>query len=228
MTDVDQVPDTIGRRERLIRARERAGFDSARAAAVRHGWPESTYRAHESGMRNFGLEDAERYGAAFGVPGRWIWEGGPEPHRELKHLPNVEPRRHIVTSPTRRLKVLGRAGASESGWLIMTSQTVDTVPCPPDLEDVPDAYAVFIVGDSMEPRFSAGEVVYVHPHRPYRRGHYVLVQIESANSHPHGFVKQFVTLTPTTLCVRQLNPDEEIEFPRKHVVSIHRIVGSSF
>lgn len=53
---------------RLRAARFKAGFRSARAAALKHGWPEGTYRNHESGTRAISDEDAKQYCQAFGVP----------------------------------------------------------------------------------------------------------------------------------------------------------------
>ena len=46
---------------RLSAARKDAGFRSAREAALENGWAESSYRAHESGTRTIGFDDAERY-----------------------------------------------------------------------------------------------------------------------------------------------------------------------
>lgn len=57
--------------ERLRRARMTAGYRSAREAALANHWPESSYRAHESGTRTIGQDDAERYTRRFralGVP----------------------------------------------------------------------------------------------------------------------------------------------------------------
>lgn len=51
--------------QRLKRARIEARFRSARAAALEFNWPESSYRAHESGTRTIGLDDAERYAKRF-------------------------------------------------------------------------------------------------------------------------------------------------------------------
>ncbi|GJD52389.1 hypothetical protein OPKNFCMD_5154 [Methylobacterium crusticola] len=51
--------------ERLRQARIAAGYRSARDAALRNAWPESTYRAHEAGTRTIGQDDAERYAARF-------------------------------------------------------------------------------------------------------------------------------------------------------------------
>lgn len=66
---IDPIRKAQGRR--LASARKQAGFSSARAAALENGWKESTYRAHESGTRTIGMDDASRYAKKFrslGVP----------------------------------------------------------------------------------------------------------------------------------------------------------------
>jgi hypothetical protein len=52
----------------LKAARIAAGYRSGRAAALAHGWAESTYKAHESAIRSVSPEDAARYEKAFGIP----------------------------------------------------------------------------------------------------------------------------------------------------------------
>ena len=54
---------------RLSKAREAAGWRSARAAALDNGWPESSYRAHEAGARTIGQDDAERYARRYRAEG---------------------------------------------------------------------------------------------------------------------------------------------------------------
>lgn len=60
------------RAERLRKARERAGFESAAEAARRFGWGEAAYRHHENGTRSFGADAAKRYGRAFKVKAGWL------------------------------------------------------------------------------------------------------------------------------------------------------------
>lgn len=50
----------------LKAARLRAGFRSARAAAIANNWPEGTYRAHETGTRSINMATLRRYEDAFG------------------------------------------------------------------------------------------------------------------------------------------------------------------
>lgn len=55
--------------ERLRAARLTAGFRSAREAALSNNWPESTVRAHESGTRTIGQDDAEKYARRYRLSG---------------------------------------------------------------------------------------------------------------------------------------------------------------
>lgn len=81
MTDDDKIRLAQGSRLRTVRLA--AGFPSARSAALAAGWPESTYRAHESGTRTISPRDAARYvtwfrhaGAKDGkFTGRWVIYG---------------------------------------------------------------------------------------------------------------------------------------------------------
>lgn len=65
----------IDKHHRLRRARIDAGFESATAAAEKFGWKPPTYSGHENGSRGFKLDDAAKYGAAFGVTPQWLLFG---------------------------------------------------------------------------------------------------------------------------------------------------------
>ncbi len=222
---------------RLRQARKNAGFKGAKSAADHFGWPESSYRAHEKAgedtpsARNYGLDDAEKYGEAFGVNPRWLWNGedeGPST-RAAQALPNAAMRTSAPFISAKRIPIYGHAVAGKDGRFAMNGDPIDHIVCPPGLENTPGAYAVYAVGDSMEPRYFAGEVVFVHPNKPVRRGNFVVVQIVNEadpDGAPLGYIKQYITETPSKLVLCQYNPKKELEFDRKTVVSVHRIVFS--
>lgn len=58
--------------ERLKAAREKAGYESAQAAADTFGWNPSAYRHHENGTRGFGADVAKKYARAFKVRPGWL------------------------------------------------------------------------------------------------------------------------------------------------------------
>ena len=61
--------------DRLKQARGKAGFKSARQAALRFGWSVSTYSAHENGQNRFDPDAAKSYARAFGVSAAWLLTG---------------------------------------------------------------------------------------------------------------------------------------------------------
>lgn len=70
------MPDSNAR---LRIARKRAGFTSARQAAIRYGWNLSTYASHENGQTPVPPEAAKRYAQKFKVPAGWILTGDGSP-----------------------------------------------------------------------------------------------------------------------------------------------------
>ncbi|AWN43135.1 hypothetical protein DK389_24885 [Methylobacterium durans] len=128
------------------------------------------------------------------------------------------------------LDVIGVVKGGDDGRLVYNGQVIETIPRPPILENVEDAYATYVAGDSMRPRFKEGEKVWVHPHRPARRGDDVVVQLypEQEGDAPEGYIKEFVRYSGSKLVLYQHNPKGEIEIDRKLVKSIHVIVGSLF
>lgn len=123
----------------------------------------------------------------------------------------------------RRLPVFGQAAGGSDGEYHFNGTIIDYVSCPPELDDVPDAYAVYVDGVSMVPRYEPRDTVWVHPGKPPRAGDDVVVQIEGGDV-PRGYIKRFVGWTDKSLRLHQFNPEREISFPRGKVVSVHPVV----
>jgi phage repressor protein C with HTH and peptisase S24 domain len=130
--------------ERLQRARARAGFRSARAAATRFGWAASTYASHENATRGFGADEARDYGQAFKVSPEWLLFGtGP-------------------VAVQNALPIMGYIGAGAE-----ISPEFEQVP-PEGLDQVelpfaipPDLIGLEVRGESMLPRYEDGDVIVV-------------------------------------------------------------------
>lgn len=146
-------------------------------------------------------------------------------------IPNAEVG-EPVRFPRRRLPVYGLAVAGDDGRFELNGQRIADVLCPPSLENVRDAYAVYVHGSSMEPRYYPGETVWVHPHKPVSRGDFVVAQIrnDEPGDPPLGFVKQFISRNSRELLLEQFNPpegqDRIMHFPADRVISVHKIVLS--
>ncbi|WP_269581913.1 helix-turn-helix domain-containing protein [Roseibium sp. Sym1] len=155
---------------------------------------------------------------------------GQIPGEELPTIPpppNALPPQTVDASGWQRIPIFGQAVGGADGRFELNGNFIDSIFAPPSLSSVKNAYAVMIVGESMEPRYIAGETVYVHPHVPVRAGDYVVLQIKDNKTDDlHGYVKRFKSLTKDKLTVTQLNPQKSLTFPRDSVESIHRIVFS--
>lgn len=62
-------------KDRLRLARKRAGFTSARSAAIAHGWGTSTYGGHEGSGNDLTTEAAAKYAVAFNCSLDWLVTG---------------------------------------------------------------------------------------------------------------------------------------------------------
>lgn len=125
------------------------------------------------------------------------------------------------------IPVYGHAVGGKDGEFILSGNEVSEVLAPPNLSNIPDAYAVYVVGDSMEPRYFAGETVFVNPRLPISRGSFVVAQISGGQEPvPRAYVKRFVSQDLRRLRLEQYNPKKVLEFPVSTVVTVHRIVMS--
>ncbi len=96
---------------------------------------------------------------------------------------------------------------------------------PPGIGEARDIYALYVVGNSMSPRFEEGELVYVSERRPARIGDYVVVQTMDADDGTvYAYCKRLLRKTDHTLLLEQLNPGAEIVLPMETVRAVHRIL----
>lgn len=120
------------------------------------------------------------------------------------------------------LPIRGRAQGGDDGNLVIEEQPIDWTFRPADLQGVHGAFAVFVTGDSMEPKYKDRDLAYIHPTLHVRRGRYVLVE----TSKHCGFIKQFDRWDGDTLVVKQFNPEREIRIAREEVRKVMMVIGS--
>lgn len=132
-------------------------------------------------------------------------------------------------SPDTLLGVYGMAEGGSDGWNLFNGEIVQYIQRPENLRGAPAAYAVFITGTSMSPRYEQGEIAHIHPGRPVIPGAYVLVQRKPAHEGepPLAVIKRLVRRSGTKVTLEQLNPKKQFDVLVDNIISIHRIVGSS-
>lgn len=238
--------------ERLKWARREAGYGSAADFARRNGLTEVTYRAHENGLRGLSERTARRYAAAL-RGANWVWlltgtgqpfappeaqddeatpsAGAPAPGSTAPAAPAADPQ--LVAIPPmsqlpRDVEVLGVAVGGDDGVFAFNGSIADYVRRPPGIAAADQIFGLYVVGDSMAPRFEDGDLIYVHKGRRPAVGHDVVVELHGRDGQAgQCFVKRLLRRTGERVVLRQFNPDREIEFPTTQVRQIYKILTTA-
>lgn len=118
------------------------------------------------------------------------------------------------------IRSAGRGGVDQA--MFLEDGPIGYTPRPSNLGGVRAAYAIYMVGDSMEPRYEQNWLLHVNPFKPPRRGRDVVVYKKGQAV----LIKQFVGWEGDTLVLRQLNPPETLRIPRAEVEECHLVVGT--
>ena len=97
----------------------------------------------------------------------------------------------------------------------ITAEPIDWVIRPDPLISVEKAFAVHVVGDSMEPRIEHGERVYVNPALPPRRGDDVLLVNDNEPGTWKALVKRLDRWDTDNWHVRQYSPAKEFTLKKR-------------
>lgn len=126
---------------------------------------------------------------------------------------------------SKAVPIYGRAAGSRDGALYVEPQVIDWAPCPPGVFTVRDVYALWVMNDSMKPRFRHGDIVFVEPHRAVRPGDDVVIQIRQRDSNTvETWIKEFVGYRGDDIVAWQHNPAQELTFKRGEVAEMQRII----
>ncbi len=221
--------------KRLADAMKSAGMNQpglARAAS-QPGAPVSQQVIHHLiSSRNTSSKHLPAIAAALNVSLDWLAGGRedalPRDHRLDHRLAASAGNMTLKGGETDRIPVLGMAECGPDGWSLWNGDIIDTIPRPPNLFGAPRAYAVYIVGGSMEPRYFPGEVAHIHPGKPVMIGDFVLVQIRSEHDGdaPKAVVKRLIRRNGSKIVLEQYNPHKKFDLRTDEIVSMHKVVGS--
>jgi phage repressor protein C with HTH and peptisase S24 domain len=117
------------------------------------------------------------------------------------------------------IRSAGRGGSDRP--MFLQDGPIGYTPRPANLNGVRDAYAIYMTGDSMEPRYTQGWLLHINPFKPPVRGRDVVVY----KTNSEVLIKQFVGWNDDALVLHQLNPDETLRIPRMEILECHLIVG---
>ena len=219
--------------KRLKRARKAAGFSSAIDAATALGLNYRTYAGHENGNRGIGREALQLYTKRFHVSAEQLLTGNEtqSDQSSQENAPANDVRPANIALPNRYsmpqdVPVMGTAACNaEHGAFKLDSSIIDYVRRPPGLAATKDVYALYVEGDSMEPKFVSGDLVFVHPRKPVRIGDPVVVQILKGESEQiEAMIAVLAKRTAQEVFLQKYNPNKIITVENKFIVAIHKIL----
>jgi phage repressor protein C with HTH and peptisase S24 domain len=108
--------------------------------------------------------------------------------------------------------------------MVVVFDPIDWVVRPEALSNVRDAFAVYVIGSSMEPRYEQGDMILIHPSRPVQRDNDVLFLSEVEGGFA-ALVKRLVDWDTANWIVRQYNPSKQYELPRSQWGRAHAVIG---
>jgi phage repressor protein C with HTH and peptisase S24 domain len=130
------------------------------------------------------------------------------------------PVRFVRAPDTIPIRSAGRGGGEQE--MFLADGPIGYTPRPANLSGVRAAYAIYMIGDSMAPRYEPGWLLHVNPFKPATRSRDVVV-FKKGNA---VLIKQFVGWEKDALVLRQLNPPAELRIPRADILECHLIVGA--
>jgi hypothetical protein len=129
--------------------------------------------------------------------------------------------------PATELPVLGPLIPERNGSYFLEERVTERRPSPPQLLGVSGAYALFVPDDQLAPRYLAGEVIYIHPHKPPIAGSFAVIRFRE----PKGRVAigELTFSDPMSLGLRirsgdPRRPFEDLTFRLADIGQVGRIV----
>jgi SOS-response transcriptional repressor LexA len=223
MVEISQVA------RRLKALREQSGL-SMRAVADALGWTLTRYQHYDDRYKRAYLpvelarDLAELFGR-HGIDPRQVLELAGFQSPAAPKPPAGWPRFGDQPPPpaSRDLPVMGAVKGGSEGFYFNEGEPKEFVSRPSGLDGVANAFALYVDGDSMEPRYFAGEILYVNPNRPITRSCFVAVELQDGQ----GMIKQFVKRSDDVVVLRQFNPARDLRLATRDVKRMYRITGAS-
>jgi phage repressor protein C with HTH and peptisase S24 domain len=123
------------------------------------------------------------------------------------------------------LAVRGVAYGGDEGDFTFNGDVASYLRRPPGIANVRNVFALNLLSDSMEPRFSAGEVIVCGGREPVPGDDIVIGMFPASDGEAgKAFVKRLVRRTSKDIVVKQFNPEKEITFDRFAVKTLWRVI----
>ncbi len=190
---------------------------------------QSTVAYWERGSSRPDAYKAQKLSKFLGVDPAWLFFGdknegdNPAAPRNNKKNPKASlPLASASMAFAKNLPVMGFAQAGKHGAMILGDRPAALAERPPQLAGNDSAFAVWVSGKSMEPRFRPGEMLYINPAKPVCEFCFVLIELKDSSA----FIKEYIGQHKNKIILRQYNPFKELEIGLNEVKNMYRVVGS--
>lgn len=122
------------------------------------------------------------------------------------------------------IPVRGAARGGDRQEMFLSDGPIDQVPRPYYLAHVRDAYAIYVVGQSMVPMYRPRQLLFVNPYKPPSPGNGVVI------TDPRGavLIKEFVKQKPNGIVVREYQPAlRDFTIAQSDIATLHAVVGAA-
>jgi phage repressor protein C with HTH and peptisase S24 domain len=117
-------------------------------------------------------------------------------------------------------------GGSSGGDFTMNGDSGIRVRRPPRLQGRVDILALFVRGDSMEPRYYQGDLIYLEKARPPQINDYVVIEMQPGpDGEQPAYLKQLIGRSGSKIRLRQHNPDKVLEFDQDDILQMIRVMS---
>ncbi|MFS2010877.1 helix-turn-helix transcriptional regulator [Azospirillum sp. CT11-132] len=118
------------------------------------------------------------------------------------------------------VRAAARGGVDQE--MFLEDGPIDWIARPDYLKNARDPYAMYVVGDSMMPRFRPAQLLHVNPHKPPAPGSGVVV----VKRNKAVLVKEFVRRGADAVILREYRPaDREFAVALEDLDTLHTVVG---
>ncbi len=209
--------------------------DTLRTARKAHGWSQTELAERagvsqqlisqiEKGDAGAGKESLPLIATALGMP---VEDIDPDYWTEHPRVRGIQEAAKAATPAARGIGELPLHASARGGdgEMVIGDSLIGSERHP--LDGVPDAYAIYVVGDSMEPLFEQGDRILVNPHAPPAAGADVVLQTGQATEtgERHAMVKRLLRSGSTEWQLEQFNPAKRFKVKRAQWPTCHVIVG---
>lgn len=229
------IEQGVARGMKMVDIADIMGIDASKASRVRSGERRATVEETDALRDHLERDISERFAKGLEVIERREREGVPR-----GNVVAAPPPERLPSSWPRDVPIVGGSLAAplhivEGGKDLEVEQTELDFGADPDFAKRPPSFAtnrslycVYVWGTSMEPRYDAGDPIYVDPRRPPAVGDDVVVQLRACDGDDQrivcALIKRLVRRNGSTVELEQYNPHSSFTIDMNRIAVIHRVV----